>query len=264
MCERATPADLARLWEQPYPGTADQVRCVRAALREFLADCPVADDAVHLLSELSANAIAHSDSGNKGGAFTVRAEHVRGRYVRCEVEDQGSTWDGNLSSSARHPHGLYLLELLASSCGVERIGRVHIVWFCIDYLLPTTAHRGLLQLCAPRASPSHRSIRTTRAHPAMTGVVPGSLADQAGRDDLTPRIFRALYQDFDLLTIGTIHIVIPKGTPVFSGDSLGQIALQISDHEHGTPALPSYSAPLADDLPTRVPLGAGTTQRDTL
>ena len=94
---------VVRLWERPYPGTTDQVRHVRAALREFLAGCPVADDAVHLLSELSANAIAHSDSGRSGGAFTVRAEHFPGSYVRGEVEDQGSTWDGDLPGSARHP-----------------------------------------------------------------------------------------------------------------------------------------------------------------
>ena len=69
------PPTLQRLWEQPYPGTIDQLRHVRAALRQFLGDCPVADDAVHLLSELSANAIVHSDSGKSGGTFTVRAQH---------------------------------------------------------------------------------------------------------------------------------------------------------------------------------------------
>ena len=65
----------------------------------------------------------------------------------------------------------------------------------------------------------------------MTGTTPASSAAQPSRDDLTPRIFRALYNDFDLLTIGVIHIVTPKGVPVFIGDSLGQIARQISDHE---------------------------------
>src|SRR5260370_15897866 len=98
MCVRATSADFARLWERPYPGTTDQVQCVRAALREFLGSCPVADDAVHLLSELSANAIAYSDSGKRGGTFTVRAEHFPDSYVWGEVESQGITWDGNLSS----------------------------------------------------------------------------------------------------------------------------------------------------------------------
>ncbi len=156
MCERATSADFARLWEQPYPGTTDQVRHVRAALREFLGDCPVADDVVHLLSELSANAIAHSDSGKRGGAFIVRAEHFLGSYVWGEVEDQGSTWDGNLSGSARHPHGLYLLERLASDCGVERIGRVHIVWFRVDYPpRPSLAAPPLLHAApVPASTPS--------------------------------------------------------------------------------------------------------------
>ncbi len=151
MCERATSVGFVRLWERPYPGTTDQVRHVRAALRAFLAGCPVADDAVHLLSELSANAIAHSDSGRRGGTFTVRSEHFPGSYVWGEVEDQGSAWDGNLSGSARHPHGLYLLEQVASDCGVERISRrVHVVWFRLDYPSP----RPLAALPVPGARPA--------------------------------------------------------------------------------------------------------------
>jgi len=82
------------------------------------------------------------------------------------------------------------------------------------------------------------------AHTTSTGP-----AGHSGPDDLTPRIFRALYPDFDLLTIGVTHVVTPKGTPVFTGDSLGQIARQISDHEHGAPAVPSSAAPSADGLP---------------
>ena len=58
----------------------------------------------------------------------------------------------------------------------------------------------------------------------MTGASP---AGHPGPDDLAPRIFRALYPGFDLFTIGMIHIVTPKGTPVFTGDSLGEIARQI-------------------------------------
>jgi hypothetical protein len=34
-------------WEHAYPGTTDQVRRVRAALRDYLGDCPVADDTIH-------------------------------------------------------------------------------------------------------------------------------------------------------------------------------------------------------------------------
>ena len=156
MCERATLADSHRQWEHPYPGTTDQVRHVRAAIRTFLGDCPVTDDVVHLLSELSANAIAHSDSGKAGGMFTVRAEHFVNSYVWGEVEDQGSSWNGNLSRSAIRPHGLYLLEQLASDCGIERISRVHVVWFRIDYRPPRPI--------ATTPMLSARSARTAIAH----------------------------------------------------------------------------------------------------
>jgi hypothetical protein len=85
----------------------------------------------------------------------------------------------------------------------------------------------------------------------MTGTTPASLAGQHGRDDLTPRIFRALYQDFDLLTIGMMHVVTPKGTPVFVAESLGQIARKISDHESSALTEPSSDPQSHDQLPSR-------------
>ena len=80
----------------------------------------------------------------------------------------------------------------------------------------------------------------------MPGSDQASTAGQPGRDDLTTRIFRALYHDYDLLTIGPVHIVTPKGTPVFTGHSLAQIARQISDRP--APAAPGTPA---GDLPRR-------------
>ena len=62
----------------------------------------------------------------------------------------------------------------------------------------------------------------------MTGVP----AAQPGQDKLTPRIFRALDTEFDLHTIGGTHVAVPKGTPWFSGRSLGEIARQISEYEY--------------------------------
>lgn len=72
----------------------------------------------------------------------------------------------------------------------------------------------------------------------MTGIP----AAQPGRDDLTVRIFRALYAEFDLRTVGGMHVVVPRGTPWFAGHSLGEIARQISECEYpeqdGGPANP--------------------------
>ena len=67
---------------------------------------------------------------------------------------------------------------------------------------------------------------TTR--PAATG--------QPGCDNLTERIFRALYQEFDLRTINGTYVVVHKDTPWFAGTSLGDIARQISDRDHPGPA----------------------------
>ncbi len=65
----------------------------------------------------------------------------------------------------------------------------------------------------------------------MTGAMPGSPAGRPGRDELTPRIFRALYTEFELRTVGSAYVVVPRGVPCFTGHSLGEIARQISEHE---------------------------------
>ena len=61
----------------------------------------------------------------------------------------------------------------------------------------------------------------------MTGPALAS-GGQPARDDLTSRLFRALFQGFDLHHIGGTYVVLPKGTPYLSGPSLGAIARQIS------------------------------------
>jgi anti-sigma regulatory factor (Ser/Thr protein kinase) len=93
----------------------------------------MADDVIHLASELGANAIVHSDSG-KNGTFTLRFQDFRGEYLYAEVEDQGSDWRGDFESAER-PHGLYIVREIADTCGVDRGDRIRIVWFTLDYPL---------------------------------------------------------------------------------------------------------------------------------
>lgn len=126
------PAGPARPWAKAFPGTPDQLRRVRAALRPVLAGFPAADDVILLTSELCANAIVHSDSGRPGGTFTVRLHRADGRHVRAEVQDQGSTWDGDLRRAARHPHGLRLVLDLSTACGTDPGAHACTVWFCIN------------------------------------------------------------------------------------------------------------------------------------
>jgi serine/threonine-protein kinase RsbW len=136
-----TAAPPTRTCTQSFAGRRDQVREARAFLASFLDGVPGADDAVLLISELAANACAHTASGRTGGTFTVRAEICPGRYARAEVEDQGSGWDGDISA-AESPHGLYLLRELSDDCGTRPGEHGWVTWFTIASPQQLTACAG--------------------------------------------------------------------------------------------------------------------------
>jgi hypothetical protein len=77
----------------------------------------------------------------------------------------------------------------------------------------------------------------------MTGPAPAAPPGRPGGDDLTARLFRALYQAYDLHSVAGIHVAVPKGSPFFAGPTLGVIARQISDHEHPAPPTDPVTAP---------------------
>jgi hypothetical protein len=81
----------------------------------------------------------------------------------------------------------------------------------------------------------------------MTGPAPAA-AGQPARDDLTPRIFRALYQDFDLHHVDGAFVAVPAGTAWYAGRSIGEIARQISDPG---PSGPATATPVPVPLPPR-------------
>ena len=98
MCDRAMmmpPGSIAPMALSAcafsFPGRPDQVRHVRAFIAHFLDGHPAAEDAVLMVSELAANACAHSASGLPGGIFIVRAQVSDTARVCVEVEDQGSS-----------------------------------------------------------------------------------------------------------------------------------------------------------------------------
>jgi hypothetical protein len=136
MCERTTmpmpslTSRPSRTCVRSFQGHREQVRRARAFIAFFLDGCPFADDAMLLISELAANACAHSGSSRPGGSFTVRAELCPVGSLYVEVEDQGSEWDGNISA-AEPPHGLFLLRELSDDCGARRGEQGWITWFTI-------------------------------------------------------------------------------------------------------------------------------------
>ena len=113
-----------------YPGRADQVHHVRRAIASYLAECPAADDAVLIASELASNAILFSRSRTE--YFTVRAE-LHPDHIRIEVEDLGGPWRRRQPDG--RPHGLDVVQALTGpdGWGVETTtdgGRV--VWARLD------------------------------------------------------------------------------------------------------------------------------------
>ncbi|MGH3201764.1 MAG: hypothetical protein ACRDP5_06890 [Streptosporangiaceae bacterium] len=61
----------------------------------------------------------------------------------------------------------------------------------------------------------------------------------SGTYHLTARIFSGLFTDYDLHDVTSGYIALPKGTLMFTGASLGEVARQISTtsgYEHPDPA----------------------------
>ena len=111
-----------------FPGQREEVSRARRLVSRYLDGSPVTDDAVLLVSELAANACAHSASGRPGGRFTVRVCGNAQDGVYVEVEDGGSAWDG-MFKHIESPHGLYLLQELSTACGTRRAACGWVTWF---------------------------------------------------------------------------------------------------------------------------------------
>ena len=90
-----------------------------------------------------------------------------------------------------------------------------------------------LLLTWPEAVPA--PARKGRTVP-MTGPPPAS-PPPAG--DLPARLFRALYQGYDLHPAGGAWVAVPKGTACYAAPTIGEIARQISVREHPAPEPPA-------------------------
>ena len=97
---------------------------------------PGRDDVLLLVSEIAANAVRHSASGD-GGEFEVTVS-VTGGLARIEVGDQGGASEPRLTGEDGAPdaptggRGLQIVDALASKWGHagDELGRV--VWFEVE------------------------------------------------------------------------------------------------------------------------------------
>jgi anti-sigma regulatory factor (Ser/Thr protein kinase) len=113
-----------------FPATASQIIRARQYLEGFLADSPLAADAVLCLSEIATNSVIHSNSRSAGGRFSVNVERYHDGRVRVEVRDQGGPWIGRTKPEGQQSLGLRIVGQLAQDWGIEGASyRARTVWF---------------------------------------------------------------------------------------------------------------------------------------
>ncbi|MFI8218722.1 ATP-binding protein [Streptomyces sp. NPDC085932] len=106
----------ARVWGLSCPGFPEEVSRARRWTRDILRGSPLAEDAELIVSELSANAILHTASGQASGTFHL-ALAVSPQVITLSVTDDGSTGTApkvtHQDQEAEHGRGLGMVSALA-------------------------------------------------------------------------------------------------------------------------------------------------------
>jgi anti-sigma regulatory factor (Ser/Thr protein kinase) len=114
------------------PGRPEHVREARAFVAKLLGpDCPLADAAVLLTSEVVTNAVVHSNSRLADGTVTLVVTET-GDGLRIQVADAGSELTAPIVRGEIYSadgHGLQLVQSLADRWGYLRGPAGTTVWF---------------------------------------------------------------------------------------------------------------------------------------
>ena len=106
----------ARVWGLSCPGFPEEVSRARRWIRDILRGSPLAEDAELIVSELSANAILHTASGQTSGSFHL-ALAVSPQVIALSITDDGSTGTApnvtHQDQEAEHGRGLGMVSALA-------------------------------------------------------------------------------------------------------------------------------------------------------
>lgn len=112
-----------RIWGLTCPGFLEEVGRARRWTRDILGDSPYADDAALIVTELGANALLHTTSGDTAGTFHVSLA-LTDQLVSISVTDTGGT---KTTPQVEHPtdeetHGRGLGMVTALAHRVETHG----------------------------------------------------------------------------------------------------------------------------------------------
>ena len=113
-----------------FPGIPAMVPSARRFVRGILDGCPRADDMELIASELTANAIRHTPSGEEGGEFTVTVRTAPG-WARLEVADTGTGhWYAPdiTDLDAEYGRGLAIVAAIADKLGHDVRPSGQVMW----------------------------------------------------------------------------------------------------------------------------------------
>jgi serine/threonine-protein kinase RsbW len=109
-----------------------QVAQARPFVAGVLSGFSVAADIVLCVSELSSNAVLHSNSRAPGGQFVVRAWISTVGRIRAEVEDRGGPWIPNTDHDDERGRGLLIVATLATRWGITGSEAGRVAWLEFD------------------------------------------------------------------------------------------------------------------------------------
>jgi anti-sigma regulatory factor (Ser/Thr protein kinase) len=120
----------ARVWGLTCPGFPEEVSRARRWTRDILHGSPLAADAELIVSELSANAILHTASGQDSGSFRV-ALAVSAQVIALSVTDDGGAGTApkieRQDQDAEHGRGLGMVSVIAHRVVVHESDDGHTV-----------------------------------------------------------------------------------------------------------------------------------------
>jgi serine/threonine-protein kinase RsbW len=161
------PAPTALWWTRDFSGEAEQVREARRWIEDLLPGCDLLEDIVLLASELCANAVKHTLSGEMSGWFSVHVEWAPS-LARLVIGDQGSLMVPSVgeetAGTEESGRGLRLVEELADDWGTACHPAGRVVWVDVQWQA-----RGGPPLHAPDGTDT-----TITDIVAMRGAFPGA------------------------------------------------------------------------------------------
>lgn len=104
-------------FHRDFPGRADTIAAAREAIQRVLADSPACDAAVVVASELAANAIRHTRTGDRDGMYYLQVQRTAGHIWIGLTDDGGPRPHDAAPPGDEHGRGLMLVAALAQEWG---------------------------------------------------------------------------------------------------------------------------------------------------